>query len=169
MNLPDEITSQRLVLRLMTAADAADMLAGRRHPDWHADYPRQDDQDAASMLGSNRPGDPARSWGPRHIVRAFDGLVCGSIGFFGPPEDRDGAPETEVGYGLVGEARGRGVASEALRALLAETDSLGVRVRASVLPGNAPSIRVLAKCGFTELRAATEEGELVMARPLQTA
>jgi len=158
--LPGEISSVRLVLRLMTPEEAADMLAGRRRREWHADYPRRDDQDAASMLASSE------GWGPRHVVRAFDGLVVGSIGFFGPPEDRDGTPEAEVGYGLVGEARGRGVASEALRALLSETDRLGVRIRASVRPGNAPSIRVLAKCGFTELRGASEEGELVMARPL---
>ena len=35
-----------------------------------------------------------------------------------------------------------------------------------MLPDNAASIRVLAKCGFTELRGANEDGELVMARPL---
>jgi predicted acetyltransferase len=71
-----------------------------------------------------------------------------------------------VGYGLVADARGHGVATEALRGLLAEADRLGVRIRASVLPENAPSIRVLAKCGFTELRGSNESGELVMARPL---
>ena len=73
----------------------------------------------------------------------------------------------EVGYGLVEAARGAGYATEALTALLAEADRAGVRVRASVLPDNAPSIRVLAKCGFTELRGSSEDGELVMVRPLQ--
>jgi RimJ/RimL family protein N-acetyltransferase len=60
------------------------------------------------------------------------------------------------------------VATEAVRALLALTDALGVRVRASVAPDNAASVRVLAKCGFTELRGGNEDGELVMARPLRT-
>jgi RimJ/RimL family protein N-acetyltransferase len=41
-----------------------------------------------------------------------------------------------------------------------------VRIRASVVPTNAPSIRVLAKCGFTELRGSNEDGNLVLARPL---
>jgi RimJ/RimL family protein N-acetyltransferase len=41
-----------------------------------------------------------------------------------------------------------------------------VRIRASVEPENAASIRVLAKCGFTELRGTTPDGELVMVRPL---
>ena len=47
-----------------------------------------------------------------------------------------------------------------------ETDRAGVRVRASVAPDNRASIRVLAKCGFTGLHGANEDGELVMVRPL---
>ena len=94
-----------------------------------------------------------RSWGPRHIVRSFDGLVVGSIGFFGAPAPaRRGAEEAEVGFGLVEDARGHGAVTEALRALLEETDRAGVRVRASVRPENRASLRVLAKCGFTQLR-----------------
>jgi RimJ/RimL family protein N-acetyltransferase len=92
----------------------------------------------------------------------------GSIGFFGPPEPAaDGVPEVEVGYGLVEDARGAGVATEALTAMLGAAESAGARVRASVLPDNAASIRVLAKCGFTELRGSNEDGELVLARPLR--
>ena len=161
MSLPREVATLRLRLPLVTLEERDDVLAGRRRPEWHADYPREDDRDAVTLLR-----DGADPWGPRHIVRAFDGLVVGSIGFFGPPDDVDGTPETEVGYGLVADARGHGAATEALRGLLAVTDRGGVRIRASVLPDNAASIRVLAKCGFTELRGANEDGELVMARPL---
>jgi [ribosomal protein S5]-alanine N-acetyltransferase len=159
MMLPATITSERLRLPLWTPEEAADILAGRRRPTWHRDYPRQDDRDAATMF---HPGDP---WAPRHIVRGDTAL--GSLGFFGPPEPADdGVLEAEVGYGLVEEARGWGFATEALLAVLAETELAGVRVRASVVPTNAPSIRVLAKCGFTELRGSDEDGNLVMARPL---
>lgn len=161
MSLPAVVTTERLTLPLWTAAEVADLVAGRRREGWHRDFPREDDRDAATMF---HEGDP---WGPRSIVRGA--TVLGSIGFFGPPVPAGpggGAPETEVGYGLVEEARGWGFATEALRALLAEADAAGVRVRASVLPGNKPSIRVLAKCGFTELRGSDEDGQLVMARPL---
>ncbi|HEX7739808.1 MAG TPA: GNAT family N-acetyltransferase [Marmoricola sp.] len=160
MALPDVVSTHRLRLVLVTADEARAGLAGERRPEWHPDYPRQDDLDAFSMV---RGPDP---WGPRHIVRGWDGLVCGSIGFHGPPVERDGVPETEIGYGLVAEARGHGLASEAVTALLALTDAEGVRIVASVEPENAPSIRVLAKCGFTELRAPTDDGLLVLARPL---
>lgn len=159
--LPARLGSARLDLPLVTAADAADFRAGRRQPRWHPDYPREDDVDAAALV---RDGDP---WGPRHVVRRFDGLVCGTIGCFGPPQPAgDGVPEAEVGFGLVAEARGHGAATEALRALTEATDGAGVRLRASVRPENRASLRVLAKCGFTELRGSNEDGELVMARPL---
>jgi RimJ/RimL family protein N-acetyltransferase len=158
--LPDVVTTQRLRLPLWTAEEAEDIRAGRGRDGWHRDYPRQDDRDAATMYHS---GDP---WAPRHVVRGTTAL--GSIGFFGPPEPAaDGVPETEVGYGLVDEAHGWGFATEALKALLQETDRVGVRIRASVAPDNKASIRVLAKCGFTELRGSNEDGELVMVRPLR--
>ena len=159
MSLPAMVTTERLRLPVWSAADVAAIRAGERRPGWHHDYPRPEDRDAATLW---REGD---SWVARHIVRGVTAL--GSIGFFGPPEPAaDGVSEVEVGYGLVAEARGYGFATEALGGLLAETDRAGVRVRASVAPTNAASIRVLAACGFTELRGANEDGELVMARPL---
>ena len=159
MTLPAEVITARIRLPLWTAADVAAIRSGARRDGWHRDYPRRDDADAASLW---REGD---TWATRHIVRGVTAL--GSIGFFGPPEEAsDGVPEVEVGYGLVDEAHGWGFATEALTALLVETDRAGVRVRASVAPENRASIRVLAKCGFTELRGSNEDGHLVMARPL---
>ncbi len=163
-DIPHDIATVRLRLELVSYDEARAMLAGQRSPSFHPEYPRQDDLDAASMV---RPDNNA--WGPRHLVRAFDSLVVGGIGFFGPPDKAsDGVAEVEVGYGLVEDARGHGAATEALQGLLVHTDSAGVRVRASVAPENKPSIRVLAKCGFTSLRGSDEEGHLVMVRPLPT-
>lgn len=159
MTLPAVIATERLRLPLWTAADVAAIRSGGRRDGWHRDYPRRDDADAATLW---REGD---SWGPRHLVRGVTAL--GSIGFFGPPEPAaDGVPEAEVGYGLVDEAHGYGFATEALLGMLAGADAAGVRVRASVAPTNAASIRVLAKCGFTQLRGTSEDGELVMVRPV---
>jgi [ribosomal protein S5]-alanine N-acetyltransferase len=156
-------STQRLMLPLWTAEDVAAIRAGERRPGWHPQFPREDDRDAASLW---RPDD---AWSTRSVVSALhERLVVGSIGFFGPPaEGEDGVREAEVGYGLVADARGHGLMTEALTLLLERTDGAGVRVRASVLPGNQASIRVLAKCGFTGLRGTTEDGELVMVRPLR--
>ena len=155
--VPDRIEGERVRLILVTLDDAADMLAGRRQERWHRDYPRRDDVDAASMI---RPGDAETfSWGPRHIV--VGGLAVGSIGCFGPPADG----EVEIGYGLVDEARGRGLATDALALLLAELDRHQLVVRAATEPENTASLRVLAKSGFTQLRGSNDEGQLVLARP----
>ena len=156
----ETLRTARLSLPLITPAQAADLREGNRHPSFAPGFPRPDDIDAAS-LASGTP------WGPRLVVRAHDGLVCGTAGFFGPPDQETEVPEVEVGYGLVPEARGRGVASEVLAALLALADEAAVRVRASVAPDNAASLRVLAKSGFTQLRSTTPEGELVMVRPVR--
>lgn len=153
--IPPLVTTDRLTLPLWTASDVAAIRAGAPQPGWHDDFPREDDRDAASLW---HDGDP---WGPRSIVRGATTL--GSIGFFGAPSPAaDGVAEVEVGYGLVPQAWGWGLATEALRSLVGLTDAAGVRVRAPVLPDNARSIKVLAKCGFTRLRGTTEDGELVL-------
>lgn len=152
LTLPDVVTTQRLSLPVVTPEESARMQAGERHPAFHPDYPRRDDLDALTLPATD-------GWGPRHIVRAFDGLVVGSIGFFGPPVD----DEVEVGFGLVRDAWGHGAGTEALTGLLGVLE--GITVRAAVDPGNRASVRVLAKTGFTGLRGADEDGRLVMVRP----
>ncbi|WP_300681756.1 GNAT family N-acetyltransferase [Nocardioides sp.] len=156
----ERLRTQRLSLPLWDARDVA-AIRGQiaRSPHWHPEFPRPDDVAAATLW---HEGDP---WGPRSIVRGVTTL--GSIGFFGPPEPAaDGVAEVEVGYGLVSQAHGYGFATEALAAMVAAAEALGVRVRASVEATNQASVRVLAKAGFTQLRGANENGELVMVRPL---
>ncbi|MBM7516707.1 GNAT family N-acetyltransferase [Nocardioides nitrophenolicus] len=158
----DGVTTARLALVLWDAETASAVRSGERRPGWHPDFPREDDRGAATLW---RDGDP---WGPRSIVSLKRRLVIGSIGFFSPPEPADDdLPEVEVGYGLVAEARGYGLATEALGALLARADAAGVRVRASIAPDNAASLRVAAKAGFTGVRGSTEDGELVLVRPVR--
>lgn len=157
---PAGVLTARLSLVLWDAPTVAAIRAGERLPGWHPDFPREDDLGAAMLW---RDGDP---WGPRSIVH--EGVVIGSIGFFGPPDPAaDEVPEVEVGYGLVASVRGRGLASEALGALLERADAARVRVRASIAPTNAASLRVAAAAGFTGVRGATEDGEMVLVRPLR--
>lgn len=163
--LPETVRTPRLSLDLIGPAEAAAMVRGERGPSYHPDFPRPDDVSAASLVAATPEAE--RSWGTRRLVRLNDGLVFGTIGFYGAPRpSADDVPEVEVGYGLVEDARGHGVATEALAGLLELTDAAGVRVRAAVAPENAASLRVLAKSGFTGLRGANEDGELVMVRPL---
>ncbi len=83
------------------------------------------------------------------------GEFVGTIGIF-PPENEWG-PEPEVGYLLASRFHGRGLATEALAAVVADATE---RLRIPVLVGivdepNGASIRVLEKCGFVFERPYT--------------
>lgn len=77
-----------------------------------------------------------------------DGDVVGSAAVYGEPGER------EVTYWVDRAYWGRGVATAALRALLAEATERPLYARAAA--DNAGSLRVLHKCGFRE--TARERG-----------
>jgi [ribosomal protein S5]-alanine N-acetyltransferase len=81
------------------------------------------------------------------IVEPTEGVLVGDIGFKGLP-DAGGA--VEVGYGIIPSHRGRGYATEALRAIVvwAFAQPAVLSVVAECLPDNAASIRVLQSAGF---------------------
>ncbi|WP_405579599.1 GNAT family N-acetyltransferase [Streptomyces sp. NBC_01190] len=68
------------------------------------------------------------------------GRILGHVGVFGPPEER------EVTYWIGRAHWGRGVATAALREVLAVEPHRPLRARAAA--DNAGSVRVLEKCGF---------------------
>lgn len=74
----------------------------------------------------------------------------GGCAFKGPP---DAAGVVEIAYGIDGEFRGRGFATEAARALteFAFASGLVRLVRAHTKPDNRASARVLEKCGFRQV------------------
>ncbi|MEU6401964.1 GNAT family N-acetyltransferase [Streptomyces sp. NPDC046985] len=71
-----------------------------------------------------------------------DGDVAGSAAVYGEPGER------EVTYWVDRSLWGRGVATAALRALLAEAPERPLYARAAA--DNAGSLRVLGKCGFEQ-------------------
>ena len=160
VSLPERIETERLRLILVTPADAADMRAGRRQERWHPSYPRRDDVDAASMVraGDDDPGGRATSCSATR--------PSARIGCFGAPEDG----ETEVGFGLVPEVRGQGVATEALRGLLAGRPT---RSAYGSGPASTPTTPPASGCSpaaaSASCAAAPTTGELVLARPLPAA
>ncbi|MEO0826400.1 MAG: GNAT family N-acetyltransferase [Cyanobacteria bacterium J06639_16] len=84
-------------------------------------------------------------------------ILVGSGGFKGPPEQAD---TVEIGYGTLEAFQGRGFATEAVIALTRHAlKQPGVfRVIADCHVENAPSLRVLAKCGFKEVGPGGEVG-----------
>ncbi|MER7919372.1 MULTISPECIES: GNAT family N-acetyltransferase [unclassified Streptomyces] len=160
------LRTERLTLTGVRPAAARDLaLGGDGGFDWIGDGPEEGTRDAARMLlkayeaGVHRPEFTSFT-----LVRAEDGRAVGALGFHGAP-DEDG--RVEIGYNLVEDVRGRGYATEALRALanwaLARDDvrtlyaraqrtntaSQGVLIRAGFAPAGAIDDRLLAY----ELRA----------------
>ena len=117
-------------------------------------------------LDQVRADPAAQDWVVRAVVVEPEGVV-GHAGFHGPP-DADGA--VEVGYTVLPHLRGRGYATAALRALVADAAAApGVRVvRASVSPDNAASLAVVRRVGFVHVgEQVDEEDGLELVHELQ--
>ncbi|MEU5945862.1 GNAT family N-acetyltransferase [Micromonospora sp. NPDC047465] len=145
-----DLTTDRLVLRPWTTAEATAVLGDTRSAHWADDFPADGDRVVAGLFDQH----PAwlGAYGHRLIVERDSGLVVGSIGLFWPPSEGT----VEIGYGIVPSRRGRGYAAEATRALaeFALTVSAVHAVTADVELSNPSSVRVLEKAGFH--RWATE-------------
>ena len=95
-------------------------------------------------------------WGSRLVGAGEPPALVGWGGFKGPP--RDGA--VELGYAIAPAREGRGLATAAVRAMVAEAfaDPEVRAVIAHTLPVPGPSPRVLEKAGFVFAGDVTERG-----------
>lgn len=138
------LRTERLVLVPVTPALARELLADEHPHRCGPGFPRPDD--AFVLQGVHASGDTAAGvW----LVER-DGLLVGTVGGAGPVSPEG---DQELGYGLVPDARGQGVATEAVGAVCAVLERRpGVRrLTAEVLPGNTASLRLLARLGFVEI------------------
>lgn len=103
--------------------------------------------------------------GSRNLILAIeaDGQACGGIGIH-PLEDVYHRT-AEIGYWLAEQYWGRGIVTEAVRAIvpLAFDRYDLVRIQAGIFSNNPASMRVLEKCGFfheaVHRNAVTKNGE----------
>lgn len=156
--IPGELRTERLRLVTLTSGlvrlalkDREELgreLQARVPPSWPG-------ADFARMLPrlADGPDDGPVAAPTRLIIHAADRAVIGEAGFHGPP-DRTGT--VEIGYSIVPEYRGQGLASEATRALIeAAFASPGIRrIIAECLQDNGASLRVLEKLGMRRTRPA---------------
>lgn len=160
-------TTARLTLRAPVDADAPFVLRLLTDAGWL----RWIGDRGVHSLGDAR--DYIRT-GPQAMLREHGvGLhvvsVGGTIGVGGTPAGlcgllrRDGHADADLGFALLPEFRGQGLATEAARAVLADArERLGLaRVAAFVSPGNAASVAVLTGLGFAFEAATALGGEPV--------
>ena len=111
---------------------------------------------------------PAGSaWGPRFFITDDPPELVGWGGFKGPPDDG----VVELGYEIAEARRGRGLATAATRAMVAEAfaDKRVTMVIAHTLAERNASNRVLEKVGFDYDRETQEDDQPVWRYSLRTA
>ncbi|MCX4970319.1 GNAT family N-acetyltransferase [Streptomyces sp. NBC_00654] len=156
-----DLETARLILHPLSDDEARELLAagseGRNGPGaragWAEGYPMDGDVSAArKFLGSRTEDGVVRHPGAYEIRRRDDGVAIGGVDFHGPADE---SGSVTIGYGLVPAVRGKGYASEALRALLeyARTSGIAARVKGDADHGNTASQHVMAAAGMRRVGA----------------
>jgi RimJ/RimL family protein N-acetyltransferase len=166
---PDELHTERLLLRRWRAADApslAEALATsvdhlRRWIPWRIAEPAPAAELEARIARFAADFDAAREW--LWAILPGDGsAVLGGLGLY--PRNAAGrvpfadADHVEIGYWLRADATGRGYATEATRAVLDVALALPriTRVEIRCDPRNAPSAAVPPRLGFRHARTIAQ-------------
>jgi RimJ/RimL family protein N-acetyltransferase len=168
---PDGVAAERVELRHVPAWLArvlADQEAG--DPDsqsWAHGYPLPGTRVAARNLvrQAEAAGEGGNGqWGMFQIILRESGEVIGDIGFHGPP---DAAGTVEIGYSVVEQYRGRGLAGESAVAICGLTWSRPevTRIIARTAEDNAASAGVLRHAGFREEGVADGLRKFTLNRP----
>ncbi len=94
--------------------------------------------------------DPTQEpWLLRALVLRASGAALGYANFHAPPDERG---MVEIGYQVVAAHRRCGYATEAVDAMWGWATQRGARVlRASVAPGNVPSLAMVRRVGFVQV------------------
>jgi [ribosomal protein S5]-alanine N-acetyltransferase len=157
-----KVATDRLTLIAATAALAradvgdrarfSELLGARVPPSW----PTRDVIDVQELFaqwlerGEVEPGFC-------HWYIVMNGSLCGGTGCFGNP---DAAGLVSVGYGIIPEREGQGIATEAFGGLIDWLAKSGrVRtIRATTFERHHASVRILEKNSFTCLGVSPEDG-----------
>lgn len=148
--------TERLALRAFRGEDAPILGAYRRDPEVarYQGWSEFDDEQAAEFVAAMRlarPGVPGE-WYQFAIELLSEGTLIGDIGL----RLRADAPTTaDLGYTLMAAQQGRGLASEAVRAVieLAFTELGVTRIVATIDDRNTRSLALVRRVGFVEEEA----------------
>ncbi len=146
-DLPDGgLRDGEVVLRPLGSSDADDVFALLNIPDVRARSVRLREPTRAEV--QRRCENAASEWLAGHradFTIRVDGAFAGDIGLY----NEAWSGQAMVGYSLLPDFRGRGVATRAVNLVAAWAFEIGVRrLVAGVAPDNTASQRVLEKAGF---------------------
>jgi RimJ/RimL family protein N-acetyltransferase len=146
---PDELRFDELLVRGPLESDIDTIAPAFRDPavGGEASLPPVDAETLRAMLREQLPGMRAQGLLAAYVledIRSRELLGGASLHHFDPLRD-----VVEVGYWLFVAARGRGIATRAVRQMTEHALSNGIwRVEAHVRTGNTASERVLERLGF---------------------
>jgi ribosomal-protein-serine acetyltransferase len=146
---PETLRADELLLRAPTEADVDVIAPAFRDPEvgGEAGLLPVGPEQLRTMLREQLPALRAQGLMAPYVIEDIQaGTILGgaNLRLFDPMRDT-----VELGYWLFVEARGRGVATRAVRALVEHAHANGVvRVEAHVRIGNEASERVLERAGF---------------------
>jgi RimJ/RimL family protein N-acetyltransferase len=144
------LETERLLLRELTEADADDLIALNANPNvrrFVGEGPLADHKAALEVLrGRIFPQYRDHGVGRWAVILRDGGAFIGWCGLKALPETK----EYDLGYRLLEEHWGKGLATEASAAVLAWARERlpGARIIAKALAGNGRSIRVMQKLGL---------------------
>jgi RimJ/RimL family protein N-acetyltransferase len=150
---PDELETERLRLRAWSPGDFEAFAAMNGDPEVMRYLPGTLAPDESDELAERMQGQLARAgygvWALTLKDRGEGGTLIGCAGYR-PTVDLPFSPAPEVVYRLATPHWGQGLATEAMRAVLAHACALGFfEVVGLTTPSNARSRRVLEKVGMT--------------------
>ena len=147
------LTTPRLTLSTFQESDWPFFLRLRQDPDnmrYMADIAAEEDVRRVFFTRLNNSG--------AFVIRRHNDET--PLGDLGLRISSQNPLEADVGYSVVSDAQGQGIASEAATAIVTAVLPIFPRITARVLTANAASIRVLEKAGF----AVAEHTVSVVAR-----
>jgi RimJ/RimL family protein N-acetyltransferase len=159
-----QIPTSRLIL---VGADAAllradrtshEALARAAHCTVPANWPPEHhDQDVIDwVLRALEHIAPEAPWRFYYIQLREPATLIGTCGFKQAP---DASGCVEVGYSVLAQFQGRGIASEAVKALMRVAFEAGAaEFAAETFPSLPASLRVMEKCGMSKIGAGAEPG-----------
>lgn len=150
-SMPD-LSTERLLLRRMTMKDAPDIFEYSRDPEvaryvlWTAQKNISEAKEYVRYMTKLYRDDLPSSWG---IVDKASGKLVGTIGYMAFSAEN---ASVEIGYSLARWLWGKGMMTEALRAVIDYTfDAMDVnRIEAQHELENPSSGRVMEKCGMVK-------------------
>lgn len=150
------LETERLILRANRPEDLEPYVAFYASPRADNRGGRRDRVEAFRMLAGEAGQWQLRGYGMWAIEMKATGTYCGQAGLWHP----EGWPEREVGWMVLAEHEGKGIAHEAaLRARAYAWEELGwTRIVSCIRPANTRSIRLAERLGARFERAATIPG-----------